>query len=223
MRPLSESQREELEEAVARYTSQLTLEAAQYLVGPRRGLTQDVARIARLGVVSDPLPGHEKYQGMIAIPYLDKDGLPLAIRFHCFQDHDHRTFGHGKYNTMAGTPSRMYHISSVFEAGEEIHVTEGEFDCLVLNMIGMPAVAIPGANNFKRRHRSMLAGFTRIWVWGDPDKAGYEFATKLTQQMMRAKKVRLDQNIGDITDTYAALGAKGLFDLIEQESGVKAA
>lgn len=211
--PLTDSQMEELEEAVSRYEAQLTVDAARYLRD--RGLGREVVSTSRLGVVGDAFPEHKRFTGMLAIPYLDRDGHPLTIRFRCLEEHDHRAYFHGKYNSMADDPPRMFNIRALWEAKDEIHVTEGEFDALVLNKIGLPAVAIPGAHLFQWRHQKMLAGFSRIYVWGDPDEAGADFAKKLTKRMARAKSVRLQ--VGDVTDTYLAGGADALLALIGEE------
>ena len=210
LRPLTASQMEELEEAVSRYEGQLTVDAAQYLA--RRGIDRAVASTSRLGVVGDAFPEHQRFTGMLAIPYLDRFGKPLTVRFRCLEEHDHQAGYHGKYNSLKDDPPRMYNIRSLWEAGDTIHVTEGEFDALVLTKIGLPAVAIPGANLFQWRHQKMLAGFSRIYVWGDPDEAGAEFTKKLTKRMARAKGVRL--KVGDVTDTYLAEGAGALHALI---------
>lgn len=209
--PLSEAQMEALEEAVFQYERSLTPEAAKYLTD--RGIEEGDATRFRLGLVSNPLPGHGHYDGMLAIPYLDRNGRPLTIRYRCIEEHDHREFFHGKYNSMAGEMARLYNVSAIFQAGDEIHVTEGEFDAIILSKIGLPAVAVPGARLWKPRHRRMLAGFSRVWVWGDPDDAGAEMVQKITKSLRQARGVRL--KYGDITDTYTALGEDALLGLVE--------
>jgi 5S rRNA maturation endonuclease (ribonuclease M5) len=64
----------------------------------------------------------------------------------------------------------------------------------------------------------MLAGFSRVWVWGDPDDAGAEFVQKVTRSLRNAKGVRLRD--GDVSDTYQAGGADALTALINSEGGV---
>lgn len=214
LQPLSVSQREALEEATRAYEGQLTQAAASYLHA--RGVGRPEAVINRLGVVADPHPGHSKYRGMLAVPYLDRYGKPLSIRFRCIEDHDHRALLHGKYNTVKDEPARMFNIRAIFQAGDELHVTEGEFDAVILNKIGLPAVALPGANNFKPRHRRMLAGFSRIWVWGDPDDAGAEFTNKICRSLRQAKGLRLRD--GDVTDTYMKGGEQALLAVLEEGS-----
>ena len=213
LQPLTVSQMETLEEAVCKYEAAMTVEAAQYLIA--RGLTPETARTHRLGVVDDPIPGHESFRGMLAIPYLLK-GDVVGIRFWCIQDHDHREFSHGKYMQPSGTTIGVYGVASIHEAKHMLHVTEGEFDRLILLQSGIPAIGFPGASSFRGHHGRMLAGFNRLWIWGDPDAAGAEFVTKITNRLPRsARGVKL--RVGDVTDTYLAGGVKTLYSLIDKE------
>lgn len=195
---------------MAGYEEAVTNEAAAYLLA--RGVEEATSATFRLGVVADPVPGHEKYRGWLAIPYLDKNGQPLTIRFRCMEEHNHREHYHGKYMSITDDPSRVFSIGSIFRATDEIHVTEGEFDAVVLNQLGLPAVAIPGASGFQGHHRRMLSGFSRVWVWGDPDEAGAEFTNRVCRMVRNAKGVRLRG--GDVTDTYLKHGAGAITSLV---------
>ncbi|MET9861939.1 topoisomerase [Streptomyces smyrnaeus] len=192
------------------YQAAVTADVARYLVA--RGIGREEAATARLGVVADPHPGHDRFRGFLAIPYLDRDGKPLSIRFRCLQDHDHRAYFHGKYMSLADEPPRAYNIRAVHEAGDELHIAEGELDAIILNKVGLPAIAIPGVHMWFGRHRRMLAGFSRTYVWADPDDAGADFTNKVRRSLRSAKGVRL--RVGDVTDTYMAGGAEALHALI---------
>ncbi|WP_411120623.1 hypothetical protein [Streptomyces sp. x-19] len=148
---------------------------------------------------------------MLAIPYLDRNGQPLTIRFRCLEEHDHRALGHGKYNTIKDDAPRMYGVDSIHAAGDEIHVTEGELDRIILRKVGFHAVAIPGAALWLPRHRRMLAGFSKVWVWSDPDDAGAELNNKVCRALRNAKGIRLRD--GDVNETYMQGGAQALYDL----------
>ncbi|QXE37105.1 toprim domain-containing protein [Streptomyces sp. GMY02] len=152
---------------------------------------------------------------MLSIPYLDRNGQPLTIRFRCLEEHDHRALGHGKYYTVKDDPPRMYGVDSIHAAGEEIHVTEGELDRIILRKVGFHAVAIPGAALWLGRHRRMLAGFSKIWVWGDPDDSGAELTNRICRALRRAKGIRLRG--GDVTETYMRGGAETLYSLMSKE------
>lgn len=218
LRPLSDSQREAAEEATATYQAALTRDAAVYLSA--RGIDRSVAATFRLGVVSNPFPGHSRFTGFLSIPYLDRERKALTLRFRCLQEHDHRAYGHGKYMSLPEDPARVYNIKSIHEADDEIHVCEGEMDAITLNVIGLPAIAIPGAQGWRPHHRRMLAGFSRVWVWGDPDDAGAQFTQKVTNSLRQAKGVRLQGD--DVNTTFIKHGEQALLDLIATPKGIAA-
>ena len=210
LQPLSDSQLEALETAVASYQASLDAGVARYLMD--RGIDREAAVTARLGVVADPEPGHGHVRGFLSIPYLDHQGRPVSIRFRCMKNHEHRDHHHGKYMSLAEEPSRIYGIESIIEATDEIHVAEGELDRLILKRIGLHAIGVPGIDAWMPHHRRMLAGFSRIWVWGDPDDAGAKFVGTLCRQLRSARGVKL--TLGDVTDTYKQVGAEGLLELV---------
>jgi hypothetical protein len=216
LQPLSNSQREALAQAASEYQEGLTVDAVSWLVG--RGLTRETVVGARLGVVTDPHPGHGRFKGMLAIPYLGPDDVVLNLRFRCIEELcDHH--GHGKYNDVPGGQTRLYGVDSIHRAvaafSDDIHITEGEIDRLVLEQCGLHAVGVSGATKWLPRWRRMLAGFSRAFVWGDPDDAGAKFTNTVCQSMRQARGVRLRE--GDVNETYLQHGAEHLLGLIEKE------
>lgn len=172
--------------------------AARYLAA--RGIGAAEAAGHLLGVAADPMPEHEKRAGWLAIPYLLSDGRPVDVRFRCIEQHDCR---HGKYASVSGAPPRIYNVGAIVRAGAEIHVTEGEFDCMILTKLGFNAVALPGATSWQPRWKEALAGFSRVFVWADPDKAGMEMLSTLSGQLRGVTRVRLTE---DVSDTYLSGG-----------------
>ncbi len=210
LRPLSASQRETLEEATTSYQAAVTADAARYLLA--RGIDRETAATFRLGVVADPAPGHARFSGFLAIPYLDQHRRPLSMRFRCLANHEHRDFGHGKYMSVTDEPARLFNVAAVHAADEDIHLCEGELDAVILNRLGLPAVAVSGVNAWRPHHRRMLAGFSRVWVWADPDDAGADLANRVSRALRQAKTVRLRD--GDVTDTYLSAGPAALHALL---------
>lgn len=200
-----------LEEAVSSYEAAMTVEAAAYLLG--RGLTEETVLTARLGVVADPIPAHERYKGWLAIPYLIQ-GQPVRVRFRCMANHDHKEFSHGKYGQPTGETILTYGVDDILAPGDTLHVTEGEFDRLILKQCGLPAIAFPGANTFKRHHGRMLAGFNKIYVWGDPDQAGADFITTIVNRLPRSGR-GVQLRAGDVTDTYLLGGTEAIYGLLK--------
>jgi DNA primase len=116
--------------------------------------------------------------------------------------------------SLPDEPARVFNTGAIHKARDVIHVAEGEFDAMVLCMCGLPAIAIPGASGWASHHRRMLAGFRRVYVWGDPDDAGADFINRVSRSMRQARGVQL--RVGDVTETYLDGGAEALLSLIEE-------
>lgn len=196
MRPLNKSLRKELESLTSQYQEGLS-SALPYLQA--RGIDQDSAEKFRLGVVNDSSFNN----GRLAIPSLLPDGGVYSIRF--------RRLGEDgpKYRGMAGVQTRLFNVRAVHEAGDEIHVTEGELDAVILDSLGYNAVAVCGSESWKRHHPRMLAGFQRVYVWGDGDDAGKKFSATVRDSLLTAKECKLDAG-ADVTDTFMAYGHEGI-------------
>lgn len=210
--PVPESRIADLDRAVTEYQEALEFsDAEKYLLS--RGLTEDTINHFRLGYVETPRMGHG-HRGWIAIPYLGVDGRPLSIRFRCIQDHDCGERGHGKYAGLAGERTRPYNVRSYVDSDDTIHLTEGEFDTMILQQNGYHAMAIPGAQNYKRHYTPMLSGFSRIYVWGDGDEAGQHFIHRVIQSNSAAVGVPLSDG-DDVNSLFLREGAQGIENLIE--------
>lgn len=209
MRPLSSSQRKSLERATARYEISREL-ALLYLRA--RGINPDTAERFRLGVVSDPLMGHEQFAGRLSIPSIGPRGV-YSLRFRCIEEHDCKERNCPKYLGFGDAQTRLFNIQDIHDAVDEICVTEGELDCVVLSQCGFYAVGVPGSDNWKKHHPRMLTGFERVFVLGDGDKAGAGFAKRVVASLSNAVNVQLPQGM-DVNDYYLAKGEDGIRELI---------
>lgn len=200
--------------AVERYEMTISQELDAWLA-TERGLADETVGGFRLGEVDDPFPEHEQYKGWMVIPYLDKDGDPLTIRFR--RPDWYGSEDRAKYKTLPHDPARMFNIKAIHEAtGSEIHVTEGEIDTMILAQAGYPAIAIPGANSFKPHHARMLAGFTEVYVWPDGDKAGAEFANTLSKYLRDSLIVLTLPKGGDVNSLYLEGGKAALESTVKE-------
>ena len=171
---LSNSQRQYLLQATQEYAKHIHL-AQDYLAG--RGITVAEASRFHLGVVNEPLPGHEAYVGRLAIPYTTPSGV-VDIRFRALGSVD------PKYMGMPGAKTTMFNASVVLTANEYICVTEGEFDAITVNVkTKHPAVGIPGANNWKPYYTRILDDFETVIVLADGDAPGLEFGKKISREL----------------------------------------
>src|SRR5690349_12949800 len=173
---LSSEQKRLLERATEEYGRNLTL-AKEYLAG--RGIDLAAASSAALGVVVDPLPGHEFLAGRLAIPYMTPAG-PVNMNFRCMQKHDCKDFSHQKYMTWEGLGANLYNVIALDEANASIAVAEGEIDALSSTLAGIPCVGISGAEKWKDHWKNVFEDFSRIYVWQEGDEAGKRFAKKIS-------------------------------------------
>jgi DNA primase len=170
----STSQRESLLRAAKYYHSALA-EAEDYLA--ERGITMEAADKARLGVVLDPLTGHEQYVNRLAIPYLTKSGV-VDIRFRSLGNEEPRYMG------LTGATTRLYNVGAFFRASSYICICEGEIDTITLDYVcGIPAVGVPGVNNWKKHYTRLLSDFDKVFLFADGDNAGYEFSKSLAREL----------------------------------------
>lgn len=212
--PVSASQQETMDEVVTKYQNALTQDegAVRYLM--RRGLDKGIVTGSRLGVVSNPEQDHSHVNGWLCIPYLDKNDVPLSMRFRCIQEHDCSERGHGKYMGLTDEPTRTFNVQAIVRAKNEINLTEGEMDCITLHKMGLHAIGIPGVHNWKPWHRRMLAGFGVINIWADTDTEGLKFARKVQGQLRHARVVPLPAK--DVNASFVQYGAEHLLSLIRE-------
>lgn len=210
LRPLSDSQRAALEDTVSRHEKSVTPAAARHLAA--RGIDHATRATFRVGVVATPAPGHNQFAGWLAIPYLRHDDVPLTIRFCCIEDHDHSEHHHGKYMSLPDAPARMFNVRAIHQADDVIHIADGEFGAMILNRVGLPAVAVPDASGWAAHHRRMLAGFRRVYVWGGLDDDGSDFVDVVCRSLRLARGVHL--RAGGVVDTFLTGGAAALYALI---------
>ena len=214
---LSPSLKASLEEATARYQTAVN-EAASYLVG--RGVTQAAATSARLGLASDPAPGHERFKGMLSIPYVTPGGV-VAVKFRCILDHDCRHEGHGKYDGPAGQKARLFNTRALLDKGDTVLVCEGEMDTLIAHhIVGVPAVGTPGTQVMDHWPRC-FADFERVLIVADNDvtpngdSPGLKHAKKLASMIHGAQIVYPPEGM-DLNEWVLSAGA----DAVREALGV---
>jgi len=195
-----------LEKAVTHYQKSIN-KAEEYLT--TRGLSLQDAHTVRLGLVEEPLPGHEQFAGRLAIPYITPSGV-VDIRF--------RAVGHQepKYMGMPGSQTRLYNVSALQTAGDIIAVTEGEIDAITLNYkCNIPSIGVPGANSWKKHYSRILQDFEKIYIFADGDQAGSEFARKVAQEVQGVTVINLPDG-QDVNSLYLTHGAQYFQEKVKQ-------
>lgn len=191
------SQRESLTRAAKLYHSAL-YEAEDYLA--ERGITMEQATRVRLGVVLEPVTGHEAYINRLAIPYLTRSGV-VDIRFRALD------LSEPKYMGMAGASTHLYNVSALFRASSYICICEGEIDAITLDVAcDIPAVGVPGVNNWKKHYTRLLADFDKVFLFADGDSAGTEFGKSLSRELGNIVVVQMPEG-QDVNSMYRTNGS----------------
>ena len=199
------SQRESLTRAAKFYHSALH-EAEEYLAG--RGITMEEATRARLGVVLEPLTGHEAYINRLAIPYLTRSGV-VDLRFRSMD------LSEPKYMGLTGATTHLYNVGAFFKATSYISICEGEIDTITLDMAcNIPSVGVPGVNNWKKHYTRLLQDFDKVFLFADGDSAGTDFAKHLAKELSNLVVVQMPDG-EDVNSMYRTNGV----DFFQQKIG----
>jgi DNA primase len=183
---LSNSQRTFLYQAAEEYAKHLHL-AEEYL--STRHLSVEEAAKFHLGIVKDPLPGHESYKGRLAIPYITPSGV-VDLRFRSINNNPDEP----KYMGVPGARTTMFNAQAVLTSGSYICVTEGELDTVVLSVkTNHPSIGIPGVNNWKPFYAKILDDFETVIVLADGDNAGLEFGKKLSRELPNVNLLQMPE------------------------------
>jgi hypothetical protein len=158
-----------------------------------RGISLEIAAEWRLGVVEDPLPGHEKFKGRLSIPYDTPNG-PVAIVFRCIEPHDCKeVHGYGsKYLAETGEARHLYNVRALRADSPVLVLCEGELDALVVSALaGLPAVGVPGAKGWKAHYPLLFDGHDEVILAADGDTAGTELAETVRQSVPNSRIVTM--------------------------------
>ena len=203
---LSSTQKHFLLRATQQYNNHLEL-AEGYLA--TRSLSVDEGRIFHLGVVEDPLPGHEAYKGRLAIPYITPSGV-VDIRFRSMHGED------PKYMGLIGAKTTMFNTQACFVADKYICVTEGEFDCILMsNKTIHPTIGIPGASNYKSHYTRILDDYDIVIVLADGDAAGQEFGKKIARELSNVNIIAMPEN-EDVNSVITKTGVDWINERIRE-------
>ena len=202
-------------EAAQRYAQEISPETLVAL--EERGISELIAAKFQLGTVTDPINGHELYDGWISIPYITALGHCVGFKFRRLDD------GRPKYGSPTGQKSHLYNVADVSILSKHIVICEGELDTVIVSgVLGIPAVGIPGVQAWKPHFSKLLSGYDSVYIVGDNDvkedgsNPGQEFAKRVQQEVLNGVLVSLPPNM-DINDYYLAYGSDATKTLLVGE------
>lgn len=164
----------------------------------QRGISDEIIAVHRLG-----------WNGQrITIPIFTREGT-LAF-FKLAKDPEDRSQG-PKMLTARGGSIELYGWERVMTQPSRLIVCEGEFDRLVLEAQGLPAVtSTGGAGSFCSEWATDFAAIPEVYLCLDRDDAGRNGALRIGQFIPHARIVDLPEEVGpggDVTDFFVRLGA----------------
>lgn len=212
---LSSVQKNSLETATAKYQASVG-DLASYLLG--RGISKQAALDSRLGCVSDPEPGHERFRGWLAIPFITDAGV-VAMKFRCASDHHCKAVDCQRYDAPAGQKARLFNAGVLAQGGEVCAVVEGEIKAIVTtHELGIPAVGT-SAGVWLDHWPRCLADYDRVLVIADNDikadgsNPGVRHAKKVLATLPQGELVTPPPGI-DIDDWIVRDGAEAVRERI---------
>lgn len=151
------------------------------------------------------------YRGWLAIPYLrwspGQGWSVITMRFRCLEDHDHGR--HGKYMAHPGSSIHIYNTLAVMGSNDEIAVCEGELDTITAELHGVPAVGIPGRENWKPHFHRMFKGYEKVFILADGDQPGKDFAFDVMKTLPNGRVINMPEG-EDVNSTVKKFGQKAL-------------
>ena len=116
----------------------------------------------------------------LKLPYIKEDGTSEVFR---------KRYGNKEFRWSKGSSGKLilyglWRLDKMRDAGKVLLV-EGESDTQTLWYLGMPALGVPGASNFKERMVKSLEGFN-IYIHVEPDKGGETFLSKVCRTLKEA-------------------------------------
>lgn len=211
---LSDSSRKSL--AVLLDQLVMTEQAGEYLAG--RGLTDLSVNMFRLGVVPGGTSAEwAQYEGMLAIPYHTVTG-PVAVKFR------HLDGTEPKYMCPKGQGTRLFNATAALDPGPQLVVCEGEVDAMTMHgECGIPAVGVPGTQNWKPHFRRVVESFGDVVILTDNDNKKDNSNPGLDLALLIRESVRSSRIVGlppghDVNSFFVAFGRQALLDLIPEPS-----
>lgn len=183
-------------------------QAVEYLA--KRGLSEKTVRWHGLGVVggggTEVPTMFEKFRGRLAIPYLSYDGHVLDFKFRTIHPDVEP-----KYDKLKGLQTRLFNIRAMNEPSDTLVLTEGEIDAMSFTELDIPAISIPGAQNWKSHYGKVLQapGYKRVVFFPDDDPAGEALTEKILKDVPGLIVLDPPAGANDVNDALkAGLGSK---------------
>ncbi len=109
-----------------------------------------------------------------------------------------------RWMNLSGVKSTMFneHILKQLNSGDQLVLTEGLTDAISLLQLGVNAIAIMGASNFKNSYVPLLKNYD-LYIAPDNDTGGEKFfqsIQKLFSEIKTVKRLQIPKQYNDVND-----------------------
>jgi DNA primase len=165
-----------------------------------------------------------RYRERILIPYYDRQGKLIYYNARYIGTSSKPTKYLGPPNELGIGKADVLYMPSWPSEGTRVYVTEGEFDTMALNLVGLHGAAI-GGGQFSTRHKDFLAPY-KITMAGDNDDdntAGTDTLIRVGDALMangfsEVEFVRPPKGFKDWNDFYKKFPVQLVRKYIEENS-----
>jgi hypothetical protein len=161
-------------------------EAREWLL-KERGITLETALKLNFGYVKSlKVEADCADNGWIAMPYIDGDKVILL---------KYRSMAIKDYRRCPGMATTIFNLPTI-DAFDSLYITEGEFDCAILEQAGFHAVSLPMGTNAKYKPvitaemKDRIMEANEIILAGDMDTTGTGTMNKLWAELNNCKRVK---------------------------------
>jgi DNA primase len=154
------------------------------------------------------------YRGRLTIPYIVGDSV-VGIKYRTL---DENPDGFKYISSVGFAAKRIFNPNILKKLHSKIYVCEGEIDAITLAQLGVPAIAIPGAENWNPVAARALRN-RRVVVLADGDgkpgkgaAAGRRLADQILTAVDDAGKIVMEGT--DVNEYFNTHGAEKLLEYI---------
>lgn len=199
--------RNSLERLTRKYQDDiLSSPAEKYL--RERGITKEAQDFFRFGFVINPEPEERIYNKRLSIPYIIGDSI-VGIKYRTISD-----YGEKYLSSNGFYAQRIFNPNILRDLHPKVYVTEGELDTVTLWQLGIPAIAIPGVNNWNAVNPRILRNRHIVVLADGDDKEGQgmKLGKKILTSVDGSAIVKMEGT--DVNQFYMDHGADALMEYI---------
>jgi hypothetical protein len=137
----------------------------------------------------------------VTIPVADRDGDIVFFKY----AKSPRSGTGDATQAEPNCPVELYGWDTLQRQPSRVVITEGEFERLVLETHGFPAVASTGGESFEKEWAMHFEGIEHVYVCMPHGKAGDNGAARIAALIPMARIVELPEEAVDVTDYFVRL------------------